>query len=242
MCGRLSLQSFLLTHRESYFDLFLAKSIKWDCFSAILRLSTKYQVEFLRRRAYTLLSTLYPTSLAKWDARDSTTSLESFEARPFAVYMLAKQTDLPTILPAALYLCADSQEINHILEGLASHDGKHIQLEWSDKKACIRAREVLSVALRTRMFAFLTGQISFPACRSTSLCNNTRVKWMQGVEGSLGSGVFSVSFPWDQFRVGLCDHCFNTSQNHYDTERSRLWDELPQILGLPPWSQLPSEL
>ncbi|KAL0063923.1 hypothetical protein AAF712_009113 [Marasmius tenuissimus] len=137
-------------HDVSYFDLFMAESIKWTCFSAVLRLSTKYQVDFLRHRAYKLLSSLYPTTLAKWDARDSTTSLESFEARPFAVYLLAKEADLPSVLPAALYLCADSQDINYILEGLESHDAKHIQLEWQDKKACIRAREALSIALRTQ--------------------------------------------------------------------------------------------
>ncbi|KAL0575531.1 hypothetical protein V5O48_006454, partial [Marasmius crinis-equi] len=186
-------------HDVSYFDFYMAESIKWACFSAVLRLSTKYQVDYLRQRAVTLLSNLYPTSLAKWDARDSITSLESFEARPFAVYLLAKETDLPTILPAALYLCADSQDINYILEGLESQDGTQIELAWPEKKACIRARETLSIALRTRMFAFLTGQITFPGCRSTSMCNNTRLRWLQGVEASLGSGVFSVSFPWEQF-------------------------------------------
>ncbi|KAG7095590.1 hypothetical protein E1B28_006320 [Marasmius oreades] len=228
-------------HCVSYFDVYMSQTIKWACFSAVLRLSTKYQVELLRRRAYTLLSSLYPTSLAKWDARDSITNLESFEARPFAVYLLAKEADLPTILPAALYLCADSRDINCILEGLDSYDNSHIELDWADKKACIRAREILCIALRTRMFAFLTGQIPFPGCRTTAMCNNTRLKWLQGVEASLGSGVFSVSFPWEQFSVGICEYCSTTSQNHYNAERRKIWDELPEIFGLPAWNQLHSE-
>ncbi|KAL0572671.1 hypothetical protein V5O48_009295 [Marasmius crinis-equi] len=229
-------------HDVSYFDLYTTESVEWACFSAVLRLSTKYQVERLRQRAHTLLSNLYPMSLARWDARDSITNLESFEARPFAVYLLAKETDLPTILPAALYLCADSQDINYILEGLKSHDGIHIELPWPEKKACIRAREALSLALRTRMFAFLTGHISFPGCRSVSTCNGARLKWLQGVEASLGSGVFSVSFPWEQLQISICEYCFTTSQNHHDVERGKLWDELPEMFGLPPWNQLHSNL
>ncbi|KAF9269481.1 hypothetical protein L218DRAFT_953095 [Marasmius fiardii PR-910] len=227
-------------HYVSYFDVYISQTIKWACLSAVLRLSSKYQVDFLRQRAYTLLSNLYPTSLAKWDARDSISNLESFEARPFAVCLLAKETGLNTILPAALYLCADSQDINYILEGLESHDNSHIELDWDDKKSCIRARETLCIALRNRMFAFLTGQFQFPGCRSAQVCNNARLRW-QGVEASLGSGVFSISFPWEQFNVGICEYCFTTSRNHYMAERHKLWDELPEIFGLPAWDQLHSE-
>ncbi|KAK7062833.1 hypothetical protein VNI00_000328 [Paramarasmius palmivorus] len=219
-----------------YFDV--SQPIQWSVLSGILRLSTKYQVDFLRQRTYEVLHRLYPTTLEEWDARDAYVNLETFEARPFAVYLLAKETNLPTLLPAALYLCADSQDINFILDGLDSFDRRHIELDWPDKKACIRARETLSIALRTRLFAFLTGQMDFPGCHRTSVCNNTRWKWLQGVEASLGSGVFSVSFPWAQYQNGVCDNCHRLSREHYAAERQKLWNELPVLFGLPPWDEL----
>ncbi|ESK92286.1 hypothetical protein Moror_4684 [Moniliophthora roreri MCA 2997] len=223
-------------HTIGYFDI--AKPIKWSVLSGILRLSTKYQVDYLRQRVYRVLSELYPTTLEEWDARDAFVNLETFEARPFAVFLLAKETNLPTLLPAALYLCADSQDIGFILDGLPSIDNTHIELDWPDKKACIRARETLSIALRTRLFAFLTGQMDFPGCHRTSMCNNTRWKWLQGVEASLGSGVFSVSFPWAQYQSGVCDSCHRLSRDHYVAERQKLWDELPVLFGLPTWEEL----
>jgi len=165
-------------------------------------------------------------------------TIETFEARPFAVFLLAKETNVATLLPTALYLCADSQEIDYILDGLNSHDGQHIELEWPDKRACLRAREALALDLRSRVFAFLTGQLALSGCRSMERCDSMRLRWLQSVESSLGSGIFSVQFPWGQFRAGVCDYCFTASQAHYRSERAKLWDELPQKFGLPSWDNL----
>ncbi|KAF5365214.1 hypothetical protein D9758_005446 [Tetrapyrgos nigripes] len=224
-------------HFSSYYDA--TKLTPFAVVSAVLRLSTKYQVDFLRQRAFKQLSAIYPTTLSEWDKRESVSAaIETFEARPFAVFLLARETNTLTLLPTALYLCADSQEIDYILDGLNSFDGAHIELEWPDKRACLRARESLALDLRSRVFAFLTGQLPLPGCRNTTVCNNMRLRWLQSVESSLGSGIFSVQFPWGQFRSGVCEYCYAASQAHYKSERTKLWDELPGKFGLPSWDNL----
>ncbi|THU84503.1 hypothetical protein K435DRAFT_783745 [Dendrothele bispora CBS 962.96] len=223
-------------HFASYYDT--TKPTKFALVSAVLRLSTKYQVDFLRQRAFRQLSALYPTTLSEWDKRENVTTIETFEARPFAVFLLAKETNASTLLPTALYLCADSQEIDYILDGLHSYDGQHIELDWPDKRACLRARESLSLDLRSRVFAFLTGRLPLSSCRTEQRCNSMRLRWLQSVESSLGSGIFSVQFPWPQFRSGVCEYCFTASQSHYRDERANLWRELPGKFGLPSWDVL----
>ncbi|KAJ7213122.1 hypothetical protein GGX14DRAFT_620272 [Mycena pura] len=207
--------------------------------AAILRLSTKYNVEFLRRRTLAHIASLYPTTLQEWDQRLDN-AMEVFNARPFAVFLLAKETGHHALLPACMYLCADTVDINDILDGLASIDGKHIELEWVDKRACIRGRQNLLLALRSEVFAFLTN-LKIPNCSSPQRCDSAKLHWLQSLEASLGNGcpgIFSIKFPWISFRKAVCETCYSASYNNSNKQRQRIWDKLPSYFDMPSWEEL----
>jgi hypothetical protein len=135
--------------------------------------------------------------------------MEVFNARPFAVLLLAKETGHQALLPACMYLCADSADINDILDGLPSIDGKHLELDWPDKRSCIRGRQNLLLALRSEVFAFLTGSLRIANCVSPQRCDSSKLRWLQSLEASLGMGspgVFSIKFPWSVFSLATEYH------------------------------------
>ncbi|KAK7001410.1 glutamine amidotransferase type-1 domain-containing protein [Favolaschia claudopus] len=225
-------------HHVGYYDP--AETTDFLLIAAILRLSTKYNVDFLRRRALAHISSLYPTTLQEWDLRKDT-AMEVFNARPFAVLLLAKETGHQALLPACMYLCADSVDINDILDGLTSIDGKHLELDWPDKRACIRGRQNLLLALRAEVFAFLTGNLTIQNCASPQRCDSSKLRWLQSLEASLGNGcpgIFSIKFPWNAFRKAVCENCYTASHTHSNTQRQLIWDKLPSYFGMPPWEEL----
>ncbi|KAJ7162302.1 hypothetical protein C8R46DRAFT_903935 [Mycena filopes] len=235
----LDLKHFLKAiHHVGYYDP--AETKDFLLIAAILRLSTKYNVDFLRRRALAHVSSLYPTTLKEWDQRQDT-AMEVFNARPFAVLLLAKETGHQALLPACMYLCADSVDIDDILDGLKSIDGKHIELDWSDKRACIRGRQNLLLALRSEVFAFLTGSLAIPNCASPQRCDSSKLRWLQSLEASLGNGcpgIFSIKFPWPSFRKAVCDNCYSASYTNSNQQRQLIWDKLPSYFDMPPWAEL----
>ncbi|KAJ7638481.1 hypothetical protein FB45DRAFT_903008 [Roridomyces roridus] len=235
----LDLKHFLQAiHRVGYYDP--AETTDFLLIAAILRLSTKYNVDSLRRRSLNHIASLYPTTLQEWEIRKDT-AMEVFNARPFAVLLLAKETRHHALLPASFYLCADSIEINDILDGVSSIDGKHLELDWPDKRSCIRGRQNLLLALRSEVFAFLTGSLTIPNCVSPQRCDSSKLRWLQSLEASLGNGcpgIFSIKFPWASFRKAVCDNCYNVSFTNSNHQRQLIWDKLPSYFDLPPWEEL----
>ncbi|KAI0291652.1 hypothetical protein B0F90DRAFT_1648531 [Multifurca ochricompacta] len=80
--------------------------------SGILRLSTKYAMDSLRSKAIAHLNIAWPTSLKGWDLREdmahaydltSPTEHASLYPSPIDVINLSRETNVPSLLPAAFY-------------------------------------------------------------------------------------------------------------------------------------------
>lgn len=80
--------------------------------SGILRLSTKYAMDSLRSKAIVHLNIAWPTSLKGWDLREdkahacdlaSSTEHASLYPSPIDIINLARETNVPSLLPAAFY-------------------------------------------------------------------------------------------------------------------------------------------
>ncbi|GLB41793.1 hypothetical protein LshimejAT787_1003930 [Lyophyllum shimeji] len=84
--------------------------------SGILRLSTKYIIDFLRAKALEHLSVAWPSDLKAWDAREDLARTQEADVadpshlypHPIAVISLAREVDAPSLLPAAFYDLARS--------------------------------------------------------------------------------------------------------------------------------------
>ncbi|KAJ7494486.1 hypothetical protein B0H11DRAFT_1654592, partial [Mycena galericulata] len=110
-----------------------------DKVAAILRLSTKYEVEYLRKRAMIHLSSGYATSL---NDREKIKSLATFPILPrdaIVVINLAREVDCPWILPTAFYDYCKHVGPQEIFSGMQK-DGVLLSLSEDDKKICLGGR------------------------------------------------------------------------------------------------------
>ncbi|KAF8074996.1 hypothetical protein FPV67DRAFT_1475672 [Lyophyllum atratum] len=83
--------------------------------SGILRLSTKYIIDFLRARALEHLSMAWPEDLARSHEADVAASSTHLYPHPIAIIKLAREVDAPSLLPAAFYDLSRSP-FTHIFE------------------------------------------------------------------------------------------------------------------------------
>jgi hypothetical protein len=101
--------SIILTpSNHSYFPKHVAAD--FYAVSSVLRLSTKYFIERLRRRCLVRLARDWPISLAEWDRRenDATDSMGRYHPRkifphPILMLQLAFELNLDAFLPSAFY-------------------------------------------------------------------------------------------------------------------------------------------
>ncbi|KAF7337335.1 hypothetical protein MSAN_02259000 [Mycena sanguinolenta] len=108
-----------------YFEQWPAR-VEFDVVAGVLRLSQKYQVEPLRKRALVHLSHRYPVTLSEFGTTDGWHD-------PIAVVNLARHVSADWILPVALYHCA----------WLEPEDFLDVSLSPSDRLLCLRARDQL---------------------------------------------------------------------------------------------------
>jgi hypothetical protein len=182
---------------------------------------------------------VYPTQLDSWDQRATYDTIETFNSRPFAVLQLARENNLASIVPAVMYCCAGTPDIENILDGMASCDGSHIELNWGDKRSCLMARQRLIDAGRSQIFGFLRRSMDPASCRGRTVCDSGRLKWLLLVERrNSPTNPFGRKFDWDAFQDDVCESCINASQLQYQAARRQLWEDLPGFFDLPKWSDL----
>ncbi|CDO76729.1 hypothetical protein BN946_scf184796.g23 [Trametes cinnabarina] len=132
--------------------------------SAILRLSTKYEVSLLRENTLRKLSAAWPTSLRMWETREkaATTAGGEYQPRaimphPLLVINLAREVGAYDILPSAFYdlsRCLPSQ----LMDGFLDADGVRHQLNDDDVGKVLRGKEHCSRYFSTFIVTELEGR------------------------------------------------------------------------------------
>jgi hypothetical protein len=133
----------------SYYDVRVTS--KFSVVAGILRLSTKYQVPYLRKRAISHLTTMFPSSLQDFQENRNSSpyaaKLGHYTGLAMEVVNLAKECRLPMLLPISMYYCA-VMRLEHILDGvvMAGDDGasRKIDLDWPEKRAIILGKRALN--------------------------------------------------------------------------------------------------
>ncbi|TFK32848.1 hypothetical protein BDQ12DRAFT_472799 [Crucibulum laeve] len=85
--------------------------------TSILRLSLKYDVPFLRRRALAHLHSTFPTSLSSWRQRESQRTIPGVDNTPFKALQVAREFGLDWMVPSLMY-CIASHPIGKTLDGV----------------------------------------------------------------------------------------------------------------------------
>ncbi|KAG5640705.1 hypothetical protein DXG03_007482 [Asterophora parasitica] len=194
--------------------------------SAILRLSDKYDVPCLRRRAIEHLEVVYPTSLKGWDLSPRFESSTPFDHG--VAVKLANDFNIPWIRPMAVYRLA-SQPFDVVLASLF-----RVGLCEDDMGMCIRGIR----ALRTLQFSCGIVTLSLPRklMSQGALCtcqDILKAKWNAIIGGDFDDplAVYSVK------TEGFCMSC-TTRITETFASRREVWDRIPTMIFNESWDTL----
>lgn len=198
--------------------------------TGILRLSHKYDVQYLRRRALLHLDTGYPTSLAVYEVSGAETFSSDGLDDSLLTIRCASEVGATWVLPTAFYFLCYS-DMRDIL-----NSPQWQRLSPVDQETTIvsytKQRVVCPPVLPFLRIPFTEG------CTTLGRCSAYKASYLEDV------GSWNISDPlgsykdWTPFESKICRYCLDKSEEYHRHARKKLWDELPSIYGLPAWDVL----
>lgn len=210
--------------------------------AGVLRLSTKYDVQYLRRRALQHLAVTFPTTLDAWHKRDKIRTIPPLDNTPFAALQLAREFDLAWIVPSIMY-CISSHPLVKSIEG-ANFCGEKLHLTLEDQRYALLGREkLLMLQNRYSLSLSMTSPDVFleaeETCRGDGKCTMTRHKIPDIITG------WTVACYLDFYREhqhlidrGFCKSCHPAFLHRQRQFAEEMWSALPFIFGLDNWMVL----
>ncbi|KAJ7684267.1 hypothetical protein DFH06DRAFT_1288630 [Mycena polygramma] len=204
----------------------------------VLRLSHKYGVDYLRRRALVHLSSGYRTTLSSYDTVEyygdphfnpnrPASEIHSWvwsdtSAHQIATIQVAREVEAPWVLPHAFY---------DLAVGTYSKD----QQLFAEG----HVRQLASTTENIARFFFHPRDIA--GC-NLSQCFSERLQVMERnwenlhLNASIPLIVWGTS-DWKSLE-NLCPVCLAAVKKIHQDARQTFWDKLPEIYGLPGWEEL----
>ena len=210
--------------------------------SGILRLSTKYYIEPLRKKCIDILKRKIPTSsLTDMDAIFGTQVHRRVRYAEFSVDIrfsivnLARETRVLELLPFMFYLCA-RLHTNVVLNGTSV-----AVLSWKDKAICLAGRGKLLRAQRTLSYApFIDIKPSASCKNHPTLCASMIPRTIQTeLERLAFIDIFSLECCKRTIMAShVCAPCVKHAMLQHQEGRKQVWDMLPGIFQLGSWENI----
>ncbi|KAH9916592.1 uncharacterized protein BXZ73DRAFT_53770 [Epithele typhae] len=196
--------------------------------AATIRLAHKYDVSSLLLQALEPLKEYYAVTFDEWCNPHARYAL-SVDTRSCAIAAvnLARLTDTPSVLPLALYDCCLLGSA--ILDGWQNEDGVTEHLNTADLRLCLDARERLAQKNVLAFFSVYAVAVEVE-CRNRSGCEKTLRGMVQA--GQAGVGKCEILVDLLLPHPPMCDACERALAGRARLERRRLWERLPEILGV----------
>lgn len=209
-------------------------------FSAFICLGKKYDIRTLYVEATKKLFQEIPVNLAEFDGPAHDTWLMIEDPEYMDVAILARKAGLLSVLPLAIYLSCCEYSSEQITNGLQMPDGSTIHLSVQDTIMCLRAHRAICELQAETTFAWLSCAGSVCAyCPTAYECMITKSDWV--FANLIKPGIKALD-KWDELGMeGLCDKCSAVGQEEFQKGREQFWEQLPDVLGLPPWAELLKE-
>jgi hypothetical protein len=206
----------------------------FDALAGILRLSTKYDIPYLRQRALRHLDTLMYNTLPDFDARESKRTVPRTDPLAFLIADLVHEMDLPWLLPMVLFIC--TLRFEYLVTGYI-HKGERRWIDSSQQVACIKALRPLIEWRDILNFLYWT---NVDGCKSSAQCNQNRVKLLKNYSPyKLRNPLGSFSEIFEQVaQKAFCTTCCIASRDAHLAAREALWEALPGLFDLPSWETL----
>ncbi|KAF7360036.1 hypothetical protein MVEN_00731400 [Mycena venus] len=209
--------------------------------SGIIRLSTKYQVESLRKRALVHLSSAFPSDPTEYSPGSASWTIEGHEW--MRVILFAREMSLDWILPLALYRASAMCSSAQVMSGIEL-DGIHLELNSADKLMCIEQSVALAKSASADIINFLWEPPVIATCRGVDdyerwRCMKSRFLCRKDAEG-WRNGAFPLTLwmPGDWAQLDVCASCMSAMRAAHQQALDTFWEGLPQRFGFPGWAEL----
>ncbi|KAJ7108864.1 hypothetical protein C8R43DRAFT_1079994 [Mycena crocata] len=221
-----------------------------DTVTGILRLSHKYGVDYLVRRALRHLSSPFTTKLSDLDEeRDISCWVTNDPATLIHIIQVAREVQALWLLPFAFYrlagACSSSTDPTAALRPQVYNEHP-VSLDLADQKSFMEGYIAQMGGAMSDVLSFLQTPVDIPGCAHNAECARARLHWLdmvrveraksyhQAAPLSIWGDLESQYDPWGKF----CNTCTGTLSRTHLRARRTFWDQLPQMYDLPEWAEL----
>ncbi|KAJ6456121.1 hypothetical protein C8R45DRAFT_914198 [Mycena sanguinolenta] len=226
-----------------YFPAFhCEKKLPLPVVGALIRLGRKYDFSYLLDSAVARVTTHFPTTLEEWDAVRSYQTSESIDWEDHStldLIALASDNNILSVLPAAYYVAVDTWTTRTLFQDFESGTLASLNL-----RRCILGEQQLS--LKQFQPGYTLGwarKWEFDDCTDSARCRASREYLMSEYMDGYFIDLAALKTPDDLLDpYDFCVACTQHITNSIAAGRKKIWDELPRIFELPPWSELKNEI
>ncbi|KAJ7500429.1 hypothetical protein B0H11DRAFT_2189343 [Mycena galericulata] len=218
-----------------------------------LRLGSKYEVDYLRRRALIHLSSAYCTKLSRWETADNELDENSAVSNviswpwpdeygfSFVVIDLVRKVGALWLLPDAFYsLARECALYDKRVHHGAVYKGVTVRLGDNDLDSFVRGQEIQAQSTVFDILQFLSDPLDIDGCTSPRRCFTVRLKAIKESRARIRRRLYAPLTAWQDWHLlqDVCGRCLAVLKDTHQAARQEFWDHLPEIYGLPPWENL----
>ncbi|TCD63691.1 hypothetical protein EIP91_005096 [Steccherinum ochraceum] len=208
---------------------------------ALLQLAIKYEIDYLRDEAISILQTLYPLSYDEFvEQRQPKSALRITDRTenqdPIIIINLAWKHGLHSLLPGAFFACAklSNKELIRATKGSGREDDL-TRLSDEDLERCLNGRAMLQSQYFNRYSSYEQGECSF-RCLQKHICGSSLDNhWHTQVLFNM-KNILNFDFdPFDEIDwtcVPLCHQCRVFFEERDYLERSTIYGCLAETFRL----------
>ncbi|TDL20915.1 hypothetical protein BD410DRAFT_771991 [Rickenella mellea] len=204
-----------------------------DVVAGLLRMSTKYEIGYLRNQAIKYLTPIYDLPNRNIVERYTATT-RGVQFAPLIINT-ARETKTDFLIPGAFFFLA-IQDINHIFERITKEERPRYRISMDDLQTCITGREALIKCNRETIYSFGSKK-----CGENTRCNsrmNTFVQsevWKEHVADPNTTAVLDSAF-WNDITV--CGMCVETHRMSSRMGVRKVIDQVPGYFKFSDWDTL----
>ncbi|KAJ6519075.1 hypothetical protein C8R45DRAFT_950164 [Mycena sanguinolenta] len=208
---------------------------------AFIRLGRKYDFEDLFDSAVARLISTCPATLEEYDAlRGRSSTVEWYTGAYLDIIALASENNVLSALPCAYYRAVHLYNPGILLDGVNRNDGTLASLSSLDLRRCILGRERLLSKQFQEGYTFGWTRESSHNCTNSEICCVVRERLSRAFSDRAFLDALTIS-SMDVLAPELCPACVQQATESLAAGRRKMWEELPTIFDLPPWSELKND-
>ena len=205
---------------------------------SVLRISTKYEVQSLRKRAIDALLRWYPTTYTDYIPMSWTSRPQLDHPRHVLVANIAREADVPILLPTALLACAATANSFTLWDGM-THEGVRYVLCEPNKRALFLGRPKLAHLARNKTQAFFFHPRNRAGCKTHERCDEFCRIFADAFDQRDDPWVNPFyKMNWKPVQSACCEPCAKSWEQIQISECHPAWQSMPSYFDLPPWHEL----